>query len=533
MPLLCPVGYKRSNRNPPEVFTLTTSRKVLTGALCLAAFVPMAPAQDRNDSPNREALENVRRVLLISVDGMHAIDLKEFVENHPDSNLARLSRQGITFGNTLTSKPSDSFPGLLSIVTGGSPQTTGVWYDNSYDRTLSPPGSQCKTVGTNVLYDESIEFDSTRTDGGGGINPANLPLNPSKGCTPVFPHQFLRVNTIFEVIRADGGRTAWADKHFAYDIVNGPSGHGVDDLFTPEITANGDATHHEAQTQGNDALKVQAILNEIRGLDHTGARRVGVPEIFGMNFQAVSVGQKLKSDTLNGATVPGGYADSTGEPGPLLANALQFVDSSIGRFVEALEDQGLRRSTLIIITAKHGQSPIDRTLRRAVDDSALANNPGDTPPGIINSIEPNLLAQLTDDDVALFWLSDQSKTADVVTVLQQNQAQFGFAEIFSDDAIELMFDNPRTDPRTPDIIATTQIGVIFTGGSKIAEHGGFAHDDTNVALLLSLPGLQAETLQTRVSTVQIAPTILRVLGINPGLLLAVESEHTQVLPGVF
>src|SRR3989442_715429 len=376
MPTSYPVGYQRSDKNSREVLPMTTFRKVLIAVFCLAVFECMAGAQDRDDSPNREALENVRHVLLISVDGMHALDLKEFVENHPNSSLAWLSRQGITFGNALTSKPSDSFPGLLSIVTGGSPQTTGVWYDNSYDRTLSPPGSECKPLGSNVLYDESIEFDHTRIDGGGGIDPAKLQLDPRKGCTPVFPHQFLRVNTIFEVIKAKGGRTAWADKHFAYDLVNGPSAHGVDDLFTPEIAANGDATKHEATTQGNDALKVQAILNEIRGFDHTGTRRVGVPEIFGMNFQAVSVGQKLASDTLNGVTVPGGYANSTGEPGPLLANALQFVDSSIGKFVDALEDEELRRSTLIIIiTAKHGQSPIDRTLRRAVDDSGLADNP--------------------------------------------------------------------------------------------------------------------------------------------------------------
>ena len=91
-----------------------------------------------------------------------------------------------------------------------------------------------------------------------------LPLGPD--CKPVFPHQFVRVNTIFEVIRNHGGRTAWADKHPAYDLVNGPSGKGVDDLYTPEITiVNGfDATTSVVTAVANDTLKVNAVVNEIR-----------------------------------------------------------------------------------------------------------------------------------------------------------------------------------------------------------------------------------------------------------------------------
>jgi len=50
----------------------------------------------------------------------------------------------------------------------------------------------------------------------------------------VYPHSYLKVNTVFEVARAAGLRTAWSDKHPAYEILNGPSGAGVQDLFTPE-----------------------------------------------------------------------------------------------------------------------------------------------------------------------------------------------------------------------------------------------------------------------------------------------------------
>ena len=102
-------------------------------------------------------------------------------------------------------------------------------------------------------------------------------------------------------------------------------------------------------------MKVNAILNEIDGKDHTGARSTRVPAIFGMNFQAVSVGQKL----IEGGTVKGGYLDAQGTPSGPLVKEIQFVDAAIGEMVSELKKRGLYDSTVIIITAKHGQSPID------------------------------------------------------------------------------------------------------------------------------------------------------------------------------
>jgi hypothetical protein len=94
-------------------------------------------------------------------------------------------------------------------------------------------------------------------------------------CSPVYPHQFIKVNTLFEVIRQHGGRTAWSDKHPAYDVVNGPSGTGMQDLFTPEVDSNDavtgqDTTNGFHSVQRNDFLKDQSILNEIDELDSTG-----------------------------------------------------------------------------------------------------------------------------------------------------------------------------------------------------------------------------------------------------------------------
>ena len=70
---------------------------------------------------------------------------------------------------------------------------------------------------------------------------------------------------------------------------------------------------------------------------------------------------------------------------------------------------------------------------------------------------------------------------------------------------------PNGDPRTPDIIVSPNVGVTYSGSSKkLAEHGGFSHDDTNVMMLLSNPSFQPETVNSPVETAQIAPTLLGV-----------------------
>jgi hypothetical protein len=313
---------------------------------------------------------DVDHVLLISVDGLHALDVARYVEAHPNSAMAELSRHGITYSNARTPANSDSFPGLLALVTGGSPVSHGVFYDVS--RTLFDPSNlSCQgPAGNAMILDESIDKYSGGNVSLNVIDPARLPRgrNESGQCVAMYPHNIIRTNTIFEVVKSKGGHTAWADKHPAYDLVNGPSGKGVDDLYTPEITnVNGfDATVSVDCTVANDQLKVAAIINEINGLNHDGTPGGGTPAVFGMNFQAVSVGQKLAKDNSDGSCPqithkgkPGGYIDGAGTPTEVLAYGLQKTDEALGSMIQALKQRGLYNSTLFIVSAKHGQSPIN------------------------------------------------------------------------------------------------------------------------------------------------------------------------------
>src|SRR5580704_12749548 len=520
----------------------------ITLCVGLAGSTITAPSRAAEDgiTPGK-----IKHVLLISVDGLHALDLANYVNTHGDSTLTKLSSHGITYTNASTSTPSDSFPGLASLVTGGSPVTSGLWYDDTYNRKLSPPkmtdglgnpGGNCPgTIGTNVAWDEAVDVDLTRLDGGGGLNQNFLVRDPARGCATLMPHQYLRVNTIFEVVRANGGRTAWTDKHPSYEWTNGPSGKGVEDFFGPEInsipvplpypgctpvpfpdpTPDDGWTNSFADIQCYDQIHVQAVLNQIDGYTHDRSKHVGVPAVFGTNFQAVSVGEKLAVDPVTG--LKGGYTDVFGTPGQALAGELDFIDQSLGRFVAELKKQGIYDSTLIIVGAKHGQSPIDVTKRTGIS--------GGEPTNTIGSADAFDIS----DDGSLIWLKDTELVDGVVATLSEpaNQEKLGIQEIFAGQSLKNKFNDPGSDPRTPDIILKVNTGVIFTGGSKLSEHGGFNEDDTHVALLLAWPELGQITIKSAVSNQQVAPTIVKALGFDPNELDAVRAEGIHVLPFAF
>ena len=181
---------------------------------------------------------------------------------------------------------------------------------------------------------------------------------------------------------------------------------------------------------------------------------------------------------------------------------------------------------MVIITAKHGQVPIDPSKRLIVDSSII--------PNLVNSVQAGLLAQATQDDVSLLWLKDQSQAPAVVAKLNANLAQAHINTIlFGQSLITQGFGDPTKDPRTPDIIVLPQLGVIYANptATKIAEHGGLNEDDTHVPLLVANPHFDEASISTSVETTQIAPTILSLLGLDPQKLQAVGAENTQILPG--
>jgi hypothetical protein len=570
---------------------------ILTAALIMSTMSTAYAGPKDSAQWNGDGHHRIRHVLLVSIDGMHAIDFLNCSKGVSGVNggapycphLAELAETGVNYLNTSTSKPSDSFPGLMALMTGGSPRTVGAFYDVAYDRVLAPPtittgdgvaGGTCTVNtpnGTTTEYDEGIDFDQTKLNGGaptgdGGIasiDPQRLIRDPYKGCAPVYPWNFVRTNTIFGVIHAAGGYTAWTDKHPSYSAVAGPGdGSNLNDYYSPDInsipvalpgvpgcdplpdqtavTTSNAWTDSFLNVQCYDTLKVNSVLNEIDGKKHNGSAPAPVPNIMVMNFQTVSVGQKLIENSLT-PTETGGYVDGDGTPTAALLNEIQFTDAAIGKMVEHLKHNGLLDSTLIIITAKHGQSPIDSARYTGITTSGpvttspatiLAN--GGCLPFSESPLNPTGIGP-TEDDVSLDWLNSSCTTLGAVSMLEKQSPATaniaGIGQIFYGPGITQMFNTPgippNGDPRTPDIIVTPNIGVTLSGSTKkLAEHGGFAHDDVNVIMLVSNPSFECKTIYGPVQTLQVAPTVLKALGLDPDALDAVRIESTPVLPGL-
>jgi hypothetical protein len=559
-------------------------------AVLLSALLSVSPLYAHGHDSDHQ---RVRHVLLVSIDGMHAVDYENCAASNTCPNLAALGHTGVTYTRTTTSRPSDSFPGLMSIVSGGSPKTVGAFYDVAYDRVLAPPktttgnglaGGNCNQGsinGTQTEYEEGVEIDQTKINGGGpyaptdggvlSIDPNKLPRDPFNGCKAVYPWNFIRTNTIYGVLHAAGRFTAWSDKHPVYAAVSGPTGTSsptnIDDYYAPEVNSNqvplavvtagtnfncaaipasgNDWTTDFQAIQCYDQLKANAVVNWIKGRNHLGNANAPVPAIFGMNFQAVSVGQKLIE---NG--VKGGYTDAAGTPTPAMASEIKFVDAAIGQMVAALKHQDLLDSTAIIITAKHGQSPIDTNRFFPIPGSSGTN--GNPPSFYLAALLPASATSglgLAEDDISQLWLTNSGDTLTAVGLLEANAKEAGIGQIFYGPSLTTMFNAPGVptvpgpccrlreggDPRTPDIVVAPNVGVVYTGSTKKqSEHGGFAHDDTNVMLLVSTPGIhEGRTVSSFVETSQVAPTILELLGLDPNTLDAVRIEGTPVLPSVF
>ena len=206
---------------------------VLTFSLTLLAR-PAAQSDGKQDGST-----GIQHVLLISIDGMHALDFINCANGIKGANggepycpnLTSLKPTGIDYLYASTSKPSDSFPGLTALVSGSSPRSAGAFYDVAYDRSLDPPTSQPAMAwpvalralrtpsGTTTEFDEGIDKDKTQlnggapfgVDGGSSVDRSEeTGARSGKGCAPVYPWNFVRTNTIFGVVHAAGGYTAWS-----------------------------------------------------------------------------------------------------------------------------------------------------------------------------------------------------------------------------------------------------------------------------------------------------------------------------------
>src|SRR4029077_17752760 len=212
--------------------------------------------------------------------------------------------------------------------------------------------------------------------------------------------------------------------------------------------------------------------------------------------------------------------------------------------------RGLADRTTIILSAKHGQSPVDPNQLTRMSDGAILD--------ALNAkwkadmhVSTDLVAFSINDDGMLIWTNDRSEAATTyaknfllafngtgndITGAPKAFTSSGLRLVYSGAAAAAFMGIKPTDAvgmsRVPDIIGIAQVGSVYTGKkAKIAEHGGDNAQDRDVALVVSGSGVDGgKTVTSSVETTQIAPTILDLLGLNPKALHSVQIEGTRVLP---
>jgi hypothetical protein len=215
--------------------------------------------------------------------------------------------------------------------------------------------------------------------------------------------------------------------------------------------------------------------------------------------------------------------------------------------VSQIHKDGLANSTTIIVTAKHGQSPIDPRQLVTIKDGPIIDQINSdwasTHPGA------TLIVAGTNDDVWQSYLSDRSQAAAdfvkselwgmTVTGYDVNKEPVqvrhaGLDNIWAGTDAANFFGVSVDNGHYPDVFGEVQPGIVYTGpGKKLAEHGGMNVDDRHVLMVVNGPGIKShQVIPTSVETTQVAPTVLSLLGLDPSALDAVRVEGTQTLPGI-
>jgi hypothetical protein len=366
-------------------------------ALSIAAQIPEQYPKPLVHTPTDHPAQHI---LLLTVDGLHASDLASWVLRHPHSTLASLSAQGVTYTNART-PVANATAGLLAVATGGTPISTGILAGVGYDHALSPPGSHCRTQGTGFVLERMI---ATR-----GIDTTAIPLDPSRGCMPMRPHDLLRVNTIFEIVHEKVGATAWAADNAAMaELLSGPSGKGLD----------------EAVARTNDTARVEAVLHWIDGRDAGGLQSKPVPALFGMSFSGVLETQGAAS-----------YTDLLGTPSAKLEEGIAGVDSKIGRLIAELKRQRLDRTTWVFLTAAFAGAR-DKP-RREIPLSRLADT--------ADTVKPGVVAQTAGGSTAMVWLNDRSQTRVIAEAYSRRATLLGIHAVVCEERLSLTLNPPETD----------------------------------------------------------------------------------------
>src|SRR5215471_13068466 len=412
----------------------TTTLKVSLMATALLAGVSAASAQVQY----KPAEGTPKHAVLFFIDGFRADLLDPELAPH----IAALGRAGVRFTNAEVGFPSDSMPGILGPLTGASPKGTGIPYDEYYDR----------------HYKLAIEITETVT-----VPPG------------MKPHDLLKVPTLFEAAKAKGLKTAFISKHIGYEILQGPSGKGVDQLELPEMaTWKGPFKDYDAKN-----------FETLRGwLGKGGADIAGI--------YAIAANYAMKDHGFAAAETRAAVGE---------------IDAQVAKVVDAVAAAGRYDDTVFVVLGDHGDTDTPNAVASKGDGSVVS----------FLAEKGIKTAKITADDVMLAWLADSGQAQQAASLLNtpESKERFGIDRVLGPDAVKAMGD--FADDQMPDFVLLVKPGVVYTKlpSKKMAEHGGAFDSDLRVGFVMEGPGIKGgAVVDSKVNIFSTAPTLAKLLGLS-------------------
>lgn len=454
---------------------------VLAGAACSS---PPPPAP-RPADPLALPREEIRHVVLISIDGLRADTLEDPLAHLP--TIRRLAREGAAAAGLKCSFPSVTWTCHTTLATGVHPARHGVIANHYFDRSTS------KVV--DLIPDPLFDKD-----------------------------ELVKAPTIYDLAHQADLQTAaviWPASRNARTLHWTVPDVKMQELFlrygTPKWL-------QELRDEG-----IPVDMQEV----WCGRPGGGVPRDWMYARMAVQLIRKHRPNLLLLHLVEPDHAQhASGPRSPDAYWAASYADDRVRDVVEAIETEGLRHRTAVFVVSDHGFVAYTRTLHPNVHlrKAGLLTLEAGKP-------SPRQAYALAQGGACFVYVLDRDRRAPLLSNLKSFfHTQEGIQAIFEEREFpRLGLPTPDQDPRMPDLILAAKEGFTFsdaaTGDTLITSsptpkgsHGHLPDEPALHGVLVAWgAGIRPGARLPVVHAVDVAPTAARLLG------LRIENADGRVL----
>ncbi len=412
------------------------------------------------------AAETNRQVVLITLDGFPAYLWRD--QTIPLPNLRRLAAEGVVANAMTIANPAITWPNHTTLVTGVAPRKHGVLYNGLVTR--QGPGKPTK-----------IEPWTDKA-------------------------QLVLVPTVYDAVFQAGLTTAEMDwvavTHpgtITWSYAERPDPAAT---LSREMVAAGVATQAEIEAGSKP---------NIVSRDEMWTRAACF--VFAQHHPNLLLFHLLNTDSTHHRYGPGSLASIA---------ALALADQRVGELLRTIEASGRRGQTTVIVTTDHGFKKVGKYIYAnvALKQAGLLHAAG------AGVAQCDAYAG-TQGGIAFVYITDPARRAELAPKLRELfAATEGVAQVLDGaDAPSLGMPTPAENQAMGDLILYAKTGYAFTGsaagnivnGPSIdygGTHGYLASDpELDGIFLASGAGIKAGVKLERVSNLDVAPTIARLLGV--------------------